>query len=137
MKVDGACHCGRITFEAEADPEAAYICHCTDCQTLSGSAFRVVVPSQKGSFKIRTGEPRIYVKTAESGNRREQAFCPDCGSPIYSSSADDGPKFYSLRVPTIRQRDRFIPKKQIWFRSSLDWLFGLEAAQKIEKQQPT
>lgn len=35
MKVEGSCHCGQITFEAQIDPEAVRICHCTDCQTLS------------------------------------------------------------------------------------------------------
>src|SRR5262249_53605059 len=67
MKIDGGCHCGYIAYEAEADPAKAIICHCTDCQTLSGSAFRTVLPTQKGSFKLRSGELKIYVKTAESG----------------------------------------------------------------------
>jgi hypothetical protein len=40
MKIDGRCCCGNITFAAEVDPATAVICHCTDCQTLSGSAFR-------------------------------------------------------------------------------------------------
>ena len=34
MKIDGACHCGTITIEGEADPEKTQICHCTDCQTI-------------------------------------------------------------------------------------------------------
>jgi hypothetical protein len=42
MKIDGHCHCGQITFEAEVDPTALTICHCTDCQTLTGSAFSTV-----------------------------------------------------------------------------------------------
>lgn len=36
MKINGRCHCGEITFEAEGDPNAVNVCHCTDCQTLSG-----------------------------------------------------------------------------------------------------
>jgi hypothetical protein len=32
MKVDGRCHCGYVSFEAEADPETTTICNCTDCQ---------------------------------------------------------------------------------------------------------
>ncbi|MEM7283621.1 MAG: GFA family protein [Pseudomonadota bacterium] len=28
------------------------MCHCTDCQTLSGSAFRVVVFCSEDSFKL-------------------------------------------------------------------------------------
>jgi hypothetical protein len=27
MKIDGHCHCGRISFEAEVDPNAVTICH--------------------------------------------------------------------------------------------------------------
>jgi hypothetical protein len=37
MKIDGRCHCGYVTFEAEADPETTTICNCTDCQTMSGA----------------------------------------------------------------------------------------------------
>ncbi len=43
MKIDGACHCGNISYEAEIDPENVAICHCVDCQILSGSAYRTVV----------------------------------------------------------------------------------------------
>jgi len=28
MKIDGRCHCGYVTFEAEADPETTTICNC-------------------------------------------------------------------------------------------------------------
>jgi hypothetical protein len=85
MKIDGACHCGYITIEGEADPEKTQICHCTDCQTGTGSAFRVSVPVPGASFRM-SGQPTSYIKTtADSGNPRVQAFCPRCGSPIYST----------------------------------------------------
>ncbi len=42
MKIEGTRHCGYVTFAAEIDPSTAAICHCTDCQTLSGSAFRQI-----------------------------------------------------------------------------------------------
>jgi hypothetical protein len=58
------------------------ICHCSDCQTLSGSAFRTVVLTHEDAFKLLTGELKIYVKTGESGTKRPQAFCPECGTPI-------------------------------------------------------
>ncbi len=44
MRIDGACHCGFITIEGEVDPEKTTICHCTDCQAGTGSAFRVSIP---------------------------------------------------------------------------------------------
>ena len=55
MRIDGACHCGAITYEAEIDPAGVRLCHCTDCQTLSGSAFRVTVSATNGSFTLLSG----------------------------------------------------------------------------------
>jgi hypothetical protein len=103
MKIDGACHCGHITYEAEIDPEKIVICHCTDCRTLSGTAFRTVAHSREGSFKLLSGQLKEYIKTGGSGAGRPQGFCPECGTPIYGTSVGDGPKAHSLRVGTIRQ----------------------------------
>ncbi|SVB90272.1 uncharacterized protein METZ01_LOCUS243126 [marine metagenome] len=122
MNINGGCHCGHITYEAEIDPEKVAICHCTDCQTLSGSAFRTVAPSKKGSFKLLSGELKVYIKTAESGAKRQQAFCPECGTPIYATAVGDGPKIYGIRVGTIRQRDVLAPVRQVWTRSAQHWL---------------
>jgi hypothetical protein len=121
MHIDGACHCGDITFEAEIDPEKVTICHCTDCQTLSGSPYRASVPVPADKFKILTGEPTKYVKTAESGNKRVQAFCPRCGTPIYASAADNPDAPYMLRIGAVRQRDALEPKRQIWTASEQGW----------------
>jgi len=122
MKIDGGCHCGRVTYEAEIDPESVVICHCTDCQTLSGSAFRTVAPSAEGSFRLLAGELKVYIKIAESGSKREQAFCPECGTPIYATSVGEGPKVHGIRAGTIRQRDDLAPVKQLWTRSAQHWL---------------
>src|SRR5262245_61516645 len=134
MKVDGVCHCGRITFEAEVDPAKVLICHCTDCQSLSGSAFRTVVRVPTTAFRLLSGQPRIYVKQAESGARLAQAFCADCGSPIYGSHVGDDPKFYGIRVGTVRQRGELSPKLQIWCRSAHHWVSNLDTIRKEEQQ---
>jgi len=134
MKVQGNCHCGAIAYEAEVDPDKVEICHCTDCQTLTGTTFRTVVPAENGSFRILEGTPKTYVKTAESGNRREQGFCGDCGTPIYATSAGDGPKTYGLRVGSFRQRDRLVPKTQYWTRSAQPWVANIGSLPKVEKE---
>src|SRR6188474_3717457 len=134
MKVDGGCHCGKIRYVAEVDPARVVICHCTDCQTLSGSAFRTVVPTVLGTFKLLSGLPKVYVKTGESGNKREQTFCGDCGTPIYSAPVSDEPKVVGLRVGTVRQRDQLAPQDQFWARSSQPWLKNLSSIHLREKQ---
>ena len=132
MRIDGSCHCGRLTFEADIDPDKVGVCHCTDCQTLSGSAFTAFVPVTKESFRLR-GEPRIYVKTADSGNRRAQAFCPDCGTRLYASAEKD-PQLFNLRLGTVRQRAALAPKAQLWCRSALPWAMQLGAVKQHPKQ---
>lgn len=134
MKVDGACHCGNIRYEAEVDPAKVIICHCTDCQTLSGTAFRTVAQAEPGTFRLLSGAPKVYVKTGESKNQREQTFCPDCGSPIYSAPVGPQPKAVGLRIGTLRQRDQLVPRDQFWFRSSLAWLQELPGMKRRDKQ---
>lgn len=134
MKIDGGCHCGNITFVAEIEPEKVMICHCTDCQNFSGSAYRVIVPAAKDAFKLSGGQPRTYIKTAESGSKRTQGFCPECGTSIYSGAASD-PQFFMIRIGTVRQRAELRPKKQQWCRSALDWAMDLRSVRQIAKQQ--
>ena len=133
MKIDGGCHCGYLAYEAEIDETKVSVCHCTDCQALSGAAFRVSARTYEGAFTQLAGEPSEYVKVGSSGARRIQAFCPECGSQIYSTSAGDGPKVYNLRTGTIRQREALVPRNQIWSRSAQPWVDDLPSIPKIQK----
>lgn len=125
MKIDGGCHCGKITFAAEIDPEKVHICHCMDCQRITGTAYRVLVPAATEKFEL-CGKPKEYIRTDESGTKRAQAFCPECGTPIYSTAPDDR-KIYGLRAGTIRQRAELRPKFQQSCRSKLEWAQDLRA----------
>jgi hypothetical protein len=135
MKIDGGCHCGSIAYEAEINPEKVSICHCTDCQTGSGSAYRTNVPTERDTFKLLAGEPAIYVKTAESGNKRAQGFCRDCGTPLFSTTVADR-HLYMLRVGSIRQRSQLQPRTQGWCRSAQSWSTDISALPRFEKQRP-
>jgi hypothetical protein len=132
MKVHGRCHCGSIRYEAEADPSRVTACHCSDCQMLTGSAFRVSLPVPSESFKL-TGTPSTYVKVAESGNKRIHAFCPGCGAPVYSCAIEDPPA-YTLRVGCLDERARLPPRRQTWCKSAVPWSMDLREVSKVERQ---
>jgi hypothetical protein len=134
MKISGSCHCGYIIYEGEADPERVSLCHCTDCQKSTGTAFRVNVPVAAANFKMSGGQPTIYLKTtADSGNPRVQAFCPKCGTPLYSTSPGDNPETYIVRIGTLDQRDQLMPKSQNWFHSAQPWLTAMSALRTHQK----
>ncbi|MFZ5714469.1 MAG: GFA family protein, partial [Bradyrhizobium sp.] len=67
MHIDGQCHCGKITYEAEIDPEQVSVCHCTDCQALTGSPFRVTAICAKADVKLTAGTPKVYGKRGDNG----------------------------------------------------------------------
>ena len=134
MKIDGACYCSGITYEAEVDPEKIFICNCTDCQTMTGGTCHVNVLVEESNLKFLSGEPVEYVKTAASGNKRAIGFCGRCSTHLYAISAGEGPRVYGLRVPTSRQRDKLVPKQQVWLRSRPHWLSHLDSIPGKEKQ---
>ena len=132
MQVTGSCHCGTIEFTAIVDPSKVMVCHCTDCQKLTGSAFRIVVPAPIESF-VLNGEPKRYVKVAASGVKRVQAFCPECGSPVFAAALEN-PTQVNIRVGLLDQRQELPPIIQIWKQSSLPWVSSLSSVQGCAQQ---
>lgn len=122
MQIDGQCHCGKITYQAEVDPEAVSVCHCTDCQTLTGSPFRVTAICGAADVKLTAGTPKIYGKRGDNGRMRFQHFCADCGSPLFTSGEGEAADDWGIRWGSIRQRDKLRPVRQIWCRSAAVWI---------------
>jgi hypothetical protein len=132
MKIDGTCHCGRIGFEADIDPELVIICHCTDCQAISGAPYRASVPVKAENFTLR-GTPKTYVKTADSGNRRALAFCSDCGTALYSTSVENQ-RVFNLRLGAVKQRAQLAPKSQGFCRSAMPWAMDIRDVPQIPQR---
>ena len=124
MKVHGKCHCGKIEFHAEVDPEKVSLCHCTDCQVMTGTAYRVSARINAGDFHLTKGQPKIYIKTPDSGVKRVQAFCGDCATPLYAEPVEN-PKSKSLRIGCLAERAFLPPKQQTWCGSALTWSFDV------------
>ncbi|HXC27165.1 MAG TPA: GFA family protein [Stellaceae bacterium] len=135
MKITGGCHCGHIKYEAEVDPATVRVCHCNDCQKLTGTAFRTNIASLPDTFRLTSGTPKTYLKTAESGNKRAHGFCPECGTPIYATSPEPNPPSYGLRVGGIDQRKQFAsPNVQIWCESAMPWSMDITEVNRVERQ---
>lgn len=132
MQIHGRCHCGSISFTGEVDPAKVFVCHCTDCQTMSGAPFRALAPIAAKDFAL-TGTPKVYIKTAQSGNKRAQAFCGECGTQLYATSPDN-PTMYGVRLGCVAERAQLAPVKQVWTRSAMPWLHGLGALPGVPEQ---
>jgi hypothetical protein len=124
MRIDGQCHCGRVSYEAEIDPGKVSICHCTDCQSLTGSPYRVTVTCSQAHIRLTGERPKVYAKAGDNGRTRFQHFCGECGSPLFTSG-EGGPDDWGIRWGGIRQRAQLRPARQIWCRSAAPWIHDL------------
>lgn len=128
MKIDGRCHCGAIRYEASVSPKLVSICHCTDCQTISGAPYRVNVRALRENFRIE-GKPKHYVKVGSSGDEVVTTFCGDCGSAVYSYK--EGADFVHLRVGAISQRAQLAPMTQGFCQSALPWATDISGVARV------
>ncbi len=135
MRITGQCHCGNVRYEAEADPEHVVICHCTDCQRLTGSPYRVTLRAKRQDISLTGVEPKLYRKKAENGNIRLMHFCGDCGAPLFSSAEQESGT-WGIRWGSINERAALEPHVQIWARSRAKWVDDLEAIPAHPKEPP-
>lgn len=122
MQIDGQCHCGAMRFTARASPKLVSVCHCADCQTMAGSAFRLNVTVVASTFEL-TGTPSVYEKTGTSGEPVVTAFCATCGTPLYSGKR--GGETLNVRLGWVNQRDALPPQRQGFCEAVLPWVFDL------------
>ncbi len=134
MKIDGQCHCGNVRFEAEIDPAHVWVCHCTDCQRLTGSPYRVTVLTPRANIWLSGNPPKLYAKTGDSGRKRLQYFCPECGSPLFSGVDGPDSEVWGIRWGSIRQRGELAPSRQIWCRSAVPWLDAIASLPRHETE---
>jgi hypothetical protein len=122
MRIDGHCHCGHVAYEAEIDPNEVSVCHCTDCQQLTGSPFRVTALAATENLRLTAAPPKVYRKYGDNGQARLQSFCPECGSPLFTTGEGEAAAITGIRWGSIVQRAALKPSRQIWCRSAAPWI---------------
>jgi len=98
-QIAGGCLCGKVRYSANTEPAFVGVCHCTDCQKFTGSAFAVIVGVPKPALKIE-GKLATYSKTGDTGKTIERRFCPECRSSI-ADEASAMPDVVMLSTGTL------------------------------------
>jgi len=109
----GGCQCGACRYRADGRPVALYICHCTECQRQSASAFGISLIIRAQDFVLLAGAPRVWERPTNSGGRLACAYCPDCGTRLHHRRSA-GPEFLSLKGGTLDEPLDLSPAIHIW-----------------------
>jgi hypothetical protein len=87
--------------------------------------------NRKGDVPAPLRHAEDLHQDGDSGNKRVQGFCADCGTPIYAA-APSNTSAYGLRVGALDQRASLPPRRQIWCKSAVPWSARIEDVAKQE-----
>jgi hypothetical protein len=120
MKIEGGCLCGKVRYAADAEPVFVGICHCTDCQKETGTAFNLVVGIPQPALSLQ-GALKTFSARGDSGKAVHRRFCPECGSTI-SSEPDAFPGVTIIRAGTLDDTSWVKPATEIFCDSAQSWV---------------
>jgi hypothetical protein len=129
----GRCQCGHLQYEIKTEPVVLYVCHCTDCQKQSSSAFGMSMTVPREAFSIAKGETKSWSSTTETGNKKTGHFCPECGTRIFNESSRR-PQSVNVKPGTLDDTSWLRPVGNFWTRSAQPWVPISESMLNYDKQ---
>ncbi|MGQ0660390.1 GFA family protein [Sphingosinicella sp.] len=121
-ELEGGCACGAVRYRLNAAPMFVHCCHCTSCQTETGSAFVINALIEASEVETTKGAAEPLLTPSESGRGQQIWRCPDCRVALWSNygGANDAIRF--VRVGTLDTPGALPPDIHIYTRSKLPWV---------------
>jgi hypothetical protein len=118
--LEGGCLCGAVRYSVKLGFRMKpYACHCTDCQTRSGSSFGLQIPVVASDISV-TGETSAGEYLLPSGKKVWLHGCPKCLTRLYSTNDRD--PLAALRAGTLDSSASVTPAAHFWVRSKQPWI---------------
>ncbi len=131
----GRCVCHAVQYRLTGEPLTLYACHCTDCQALSGSAFRLSMPILRTALQVIQGRPEAFQYSPAGASPKRGKRCPDCSTWLWGEP-ERIPQVVILRPSTLDDRSWLDPVAHIWVRSAQPWIRLPEGSLIFEGQPP-
>ena len=130
--LEGGCACGSVRYRLAGAPMIVHCCHCTSCQTETGSAFAVNALYEADRVETLSGAAEPVMTPSESRRGQQVWRCPVCRVALWSNygGARDVVRF--VRVGTLDAPDALPPDIHIYTRSKLPWLRLPEGARTVD-----
>jgi hypothetical protein len=97
------------------------VCHCHECQKLSATSISITTTLKSEDLTLLSGELKVYTRVADSGNRNNCYFCPQCGNRIYHQNPEKS-EMLRLKPGTLDNTDMIKPTMHLWLQSKQSWV---------------
>jgi hypothetical protein len=130
--LEGGCACGAVRYRLRSAPMFVHCCHCTSCQTETGSAFAVNALIESDRVETLAGTPETLLIASESGRGQNVWRCPSCRVALWSNYGGAKDLLRFIRVGTLDTPGTLEPDIHIYTRSKLPWVRLPEGALAVE-----
>jgi len=120
IEVPGRCRCGRVRFVLREEPIAFYLCHCTDCQAETGSAFGQTMHVRREAVGSVEG-PARESEMEHAGIRFPLTYCPNCLTILFGGS-ERVPQILGVNAGALEDVAGLTPYGNMWTRSARPWV---------------
>ena len=121
LPLTGGCQCGTVRYQITAAPLAVYVCHCTECQRQSGSAFALSLAVARDALAVVDGAPAVWRRELEDGRVIDCLFCGDCGVRLFHNP-ERNPRASIVKPGTLDDTTWLKPVGHIWTKSAQSWV---------------
>ena len=117
--ITGGCLCGALRYRAEGEPNFQGLCHCRNCQRLSGGGHVGWLCFPETTVTVE-GKTHSYATTGGSGRTATRFSCPTCHSIVYGT-AEVMPGLINIYAGSLDDTSQFKPTMAIFTRSRPAW----------------
>ena len=96
----GSCHCGKVAFEVDGEPEQVIECNCSICRRKGAKMWFV----PRTQLRLLTPEANLATYTFNS-HRIKHLFCPTCGIHVFGEASKDGNPMAAINVRCLDEID--------------------------------
>src|SRR5215471_17325971 len=120
LPMHGGCQCKRHRYVITGLPFTLYACHCTECQTQSGSAFGMSMPVPRDAIDGNFADLKTWSRTAASGRTVKARYCGECGTRLFHEPSRN-PKIINVKPGTLDDTAWIQPVGHLWLDSAQPW----------------
>jgi hypothetical protein len=113
-----SCLCGGVKLALNAEPGPIEICHCWMCRKAQGGPFSAQASMPASALDVTEGADLLGNYESSPGVHR--MFCKRCGSPLFSTSAEE-PSVVRIRVGIIDGALRTRPSAHYYVGQMASW----------------
>ena len=134
--ISGGCLCGDVRYEVADAPDAAYLCHCRNCQKAHAAPYAALIVVQPEQLRMLQGLPARYERTSDSGNMTFREFCSTCGTHLFSGNVSFE-QFKAVKIMTFDDPNSIKPDRHVWVESAVEWVCMNDGLPRMAQQQST